>query len=407
MHRSKLYIALIQAIASGGTFFTTILLARILPISDFGTFSIILISASILATMHHGLITSPMASIGARIIQEEQCTQNHYISILIKISIFALSFTLITITTIQALWDWRNENITETGFIFAASCLIISFTLKDFQKRVLIYAEMYKEALIYEIFFLTTPIVAITYLSAANLLTTQTLITTYAIIYTLALHGLLYKFGLSSKLNTKSILKRQKKFSIHQIFSAVLSISLFPLFFIYAGIFFDKTTVAALRISQNITSIGIAAIQILENITPKQYTEILIRKGERALTKTLNKHLIISLYLAAAFVVIFIFFGRQLISITYGVKYEFAHAYLIGMAITTGMSGLLFFYQSQLKAKENTRAILNSYIFASAINIPLQPLIMKETGILAGMTLLIATQIAIMINYANLTYERK
>lgn len=362
-------IVLSQCVVSAGNFITTVLLARAFELEIFGQFSsiwlIILFSSSIVMS----ICIFPMMSNYYQFNEDER---HQYIigtfGTLLFISLLFLFF--ITIAYLILVFFQFNQFM---DYIWPTTFCVISINLQEFTRRALITIGNTTMAFISDFLTYTLRIIAIIalwYLDNLNLLNTL------AICYLTACLGALIIFrsltfdreGFISNMNFAWL--HNRKSAKWLLPAGMMQWTSINLFITAAAFLISPAAVGIIRICQSLLAVLNIILQSAENIISIQSTKIIKEFGERGLTDYLLKVSFSGCLPFVFLVVIFHFFGAEIISLIYGDGYdEVVHHSLVIYAIAYVFVFLIVPIRAALRTLGKTRSWFNAYLASSIFSI--------------------------------------
>ncbi|WP_170940588.1 oligosaccharide flippase family protein [Pseudoalteromonas sp. NBT06-2] len=361
-------------------FVITILLARLLNLTDFGLYSIVWLIVISIASLVQALIFSPMLSFSPKMsISRLRIFSNvTYSQLLVLLAI--LLFLLSLISFISYFFDLHTMFQVALGVLFVS---IPYYLFEYFRRELMIQGRC--------IALLCTD--CLTYLTILCCLYLFEVKSLYYAVMTISIcfSGVVVVFMLTSNsrivafwLNTpeyRALIIKQYYFSKWLVASSGLQFLNGNVFTLFAGAFVSMAQVGYLRMAQNIVGIINPIYVFLDNHAQLYLARIKSEKGNEACEKAYLKVATLCMMGLSFILVILFTFKTEIITFVYGKQSAEVNEYMVLMIFLSFITGANFLERLISKVRENTHIIFKSYVHSSILScISVYPLILYSEG---------------------------
>jgi O-antigen/teichoic acid export membrane protein len=385
-----------QVVVSGGNFILTILIARTLPLDDFGFFSISWLIVISVAALIQALFIAPMLSLTPQFSKVEQ---KKFSSLLF----FELILTLVTLFLIIscAYVITKNYNISNfTTILFGFLLLSIPYYLYEFLRRYLMLRGENIFLLICDVLCYGLMLVSIYLFDSIDLTSVFIII---SMSFTCAIFLLSFKldldlFKIIKEFNSYSyMISKQHNFSKWLVISSILQFFNGNAYILVTGYFIGVTQVAYLKMAQNIIGVINPIYVFLDNHAQLYLAKIRFEKSIEACDKAFLKITIICMSCLFLLLLSIYIFRENIIYFVYGEQPVDVYDYLLLMLLLSAFTGANFLQRLIVKIRENTKVIFKSYVYSSVVSfIAVYPLITLYGGIAAVQAMIIAQAVMLL-----------
>ncbi|CAN5576438.1 hypothetical protein BH11BAC2_BH11BAC2_08930 [soil metagenome] len=381
-----------QAVVSGFSFLSGVVLARYLGVQGFGVYSIAWLGVLIASSINQPFIIAPMQTLSGKKSPEQQ---SHYLQALVfKQLLFAALMGLLSFITVivmsYVLSDWKVDSIR-----IAFPLAVFSFLLQDFFRRYFFVKGKPHKAIIID-----TVAYGGVLLSAFCIHFVRTMDAQFVLLLTAVFFLYASLIGLWSldRLHfdwkeIKSVVLEHWDFSKWLTATALLQWFSGNLFIIAAGAIMGPRAVGATRMAQNIVGITHVLFLAMENIIPTRAANCLRTGGNDMMFRYLWKFTLQMGMITFTLLALIAIFSKQLITGFYGQEFASYSHILIGFCALYVIVFLGYPLRYAIRTLEKTRLIFISFIASSTFSILSAYPIIKTFGLFGVVAGLMATQL--------------
>jgi O-antigen/teichoic acid export membrane protein len=388
-----------QALVSGLSFLSSIVLARYLGINGFGVYSIAWIGVLIASSINQPFIIAPMQTLSAKKEPEQQ--KIYLQALVIKQLLFAaimglLSFFAVIIMS-YVLKDWKVESI-----ILAFPLAVFSFLLQDFFRRYFFVTGKPHISIVIDAIAYGGVLLSAFCIHFIRAMDAQFILLLTAVFFLYASLVALWslkelRFNIQ---HIKEVVLEHWDFSKWLTATALLQWFSGNLFIIAAGAILGPMAVGATRMAQNIVGVTHVLFLAMENIIPSRAANSQKTGGNHGMFKYLWKFTLQMGCITFTMLALIAIFSRQIIETCYGVDFlEYRHV-LIGFCALYVIVFLGYPLRYAIRTLEKTRLIFISFIASSAFSLLCAYPIIKSFGLNGVVAGLMVTQLITLIIYS-------
>jgi O-antigen/teichoic acid export membrane protein len=397
----KTWVLADQAVVSGSSFVTNILIARALGITDYGKFSVILLVQLFMLSIQQAVSTGVLQVMAHRYDQQER---NFYIKGVFYAQ--CLFFLLLSLVCLSLFWAVPSLTTGYTGLFAPGLFGTIGFLAQDFLRKTLLTLAQENRA-----FFIDALTNAIQLAVLAGLMATGHL----SLVATCWTIGLTFipsvALGVAwVKPGRASFRAVRNAFHIHKgqggwmLLSALLQWFAGNLFVLAAGWWLGLAALGALRLAQYTFGILNVVLQAVENYTlPKaSRSHDTPAQFNRYLQQVLKK----SLVLIGPLLLLVVLFAKPLLAFSGGPAYT-RYAYVMyGLAATYLLILAGLPVRIALRTKLLNRSYFTGYVLATLFSLVAAKWLILQWGLTGVLTGLFSTQLILLV-YWLLTLKTK
>jgi O-antigen/teichoic acid export membrane protein len=383
--KSLNYSIIDQSVVSGGNFISTLLIVRLVGISNFGIFSTCLIFLLFISSFYTASIVSPMMAI----VPKRENTNQYFGSALIFQLTFSAFAFIVAFFICFAYFKFSNFAL-GVSTVFNFSIAVLFHHLQDFFRKSFFAVKKYRYALITDILtYIVRLLVLFYFIWKSKYINLGDV---FLIYFFTSLLGCIYG-ALRFKYSFENIDLKKDVLAHYEIAkwlipSGLLKWTSLDLFFIMASIILGPIALGVLKLSQNIVSIYNLFLLGLENFVPLKAGAVYFNSGLKGLVLFTKKIILSGALFTALFGIVVSFFSKQIIVFFYGQKFAQHYEYIYWFSIFI----LLMYFNSIITifliTISKTSIIFKSYIAASIFSLIIfYPLItyLNIEGALIGM----------------------
>lgn len=387
-----------QALVSGLSFITSVVLARYLGVDGFGIYSIAWIGVLIASSINQPFIIAPMQTLSGKKSPEQV---NPYLqALVIKQLVFAAIMGICAFVAVivmsYVLRTWKVESI-----ILAFPLAVFSFLLQDFFRRYFFIKGQQQKALLID---------AVAYggtlLSAFGLHFVRNMDAQFVLLLTALffLYASLIALWSMSELRfsvkqVKEVVNEHWDYSKWLTATAVLQWFSGNLFIIASGAILGPKAVGGVRMAQNIVGVTHVLFLAMENIIPARAAEHQRRGGDAGMFRYLRLFTLQMGSITFTLLGLVALFSQQVISFVYGPSFEQYTAVLQGFCALYVIVFLGYPLRYAIRTLEKTQLIFISFIASSVFSIAAAYPVIKTFGIYGVVGGLMATQLITLFIY--------
>jgi O-antigen/teichoic acid export membrane protein len=357
-----------QAIVSGFSFLSSILLARYLGLQGFGIFSIAWLGVMIASSINQPLIITPMQTLGNK---KTGADRAQYLQALIfKQLLFAIAMSLLAFGAVQfmsmVLHNWKVASIR-----FAFPLAVFAYLLQDFFRRYYFMSEKPEKAILIDTIAYGGLVLSAFMLHFFHSMDAQFVLLLTAVFFLyaaltalLALPGLVFNWQ-----EIKNVILEHWGFSKWLTATALLQWFSGNLFIIAAGAILGPAAVGATRMAQNIVGVTHVLFLAMENIIPARAAMQLRNNGPEGMMRYLLKFSWQMGAITVGVLALIATFSYTIIDFCYGSEYVAYQHILIGFCVLYLIVFLGYPFRYAIRTLERTRVIFVSFIASSVFSV--------------------------------------
>ncbi|HOS47606.1 MAG TPA: hypothetical protein PLG57_03170 [Bacteroidia bacterium] len=396
-----------QAVVSGFSFLSSVVLARFLGVDGFGIYSVAWLGVLIASSINQPLIIAPMQTLSGKKSPEEQ---NIYLQALVfKQLLFAAAMGFLSFLSVlfmeYILKDWKVDSI-----ILAFPLAVFTFLLQDFFRRYFfVIGKPHKAILIDFVAYGGVLLSAFTIHFVQEIDAQFVLLLTAVFFLYASLIGIWsipeLKYNWQS---IKEVILEHWDFSKWLTATALLQWFSGNLFIIAAGAILGPVAVGATRMAQNIVGVTHVLFLAMENIIPTRAANHQRIAGNHGMFKYLWKFTLQMGLITFTLLALIAIFSGNIIELCYGKAFmEYRHI-LIGFCALYVIVFLGYPLRYAIRTMEKTHLIFVSFVASAIFSIISAYPIIKTfglNGVVAG--LMITQLITLFIYLFNIRKEIK
>ncbi len=400
-----------QAILSGNSFVTGILLARFLGIETYGLFALLWMVVLFGLSFSQAFITKPMLSLGPQI--ETENKQRYYASLHAIQLIISFLFFFISFITLKLLTCFYWFELPTNGLIIKITIILALFLIYDFYRKCFFVSERLNWPIFIDTLLAVFQLSGILVLHFFDVLTLENVLLLIIILYSL-LNLICFtqmEFPRFKKSALKSVIKKHYDFSKWLIGTALLQWLCGNFFIIAGGWILGTAAVGAVRIAQNIVGLTHVIFLAMENIVPVYAAKHFKNGGIKRLYAFLRKLSVQTGVVIILILVLLSAFSPFIIKHLYGNDFVSFSYVLVGFCIIYLLVFIGHPLRFALRTLQFTKPIFIGYLFGAVFSLMSAYTMLKNwdmIGLLAGMfiTQLIAQAVYIFyLMKIKKTYE--
>jgi O-antigen/teichoic acid export membrane protein len=373
-----------QALVSGSNFLTTLIVAQLLGLHEFGIFATLWLILLFINTLHGSLVVFPMMTL----IPKEPLLKTYFGSLLSIQIIFV--FLASSAAFLISFFYFKYMDIdTSLNTILTFSLTILFYHMQDFYRRYFFATHLYLDALIIDTLSYFIRIIILLYLLIFSI--KVTLLDIYNIFLFTFLIGVVYgivkyKFSFNFT-HLKTNYRDQWNLAKWLLPAGLMEWSSLNLFLVVASLLLGPIAIGAIRLGQNIILAFNVVLQGLENFLPTDATKVYISQEISGLNKFLLKVTSIGLISVIIFGIIITYFSKTIITLLYGENFLTYEYVVFWYAIILIFMFLFVILRIYLRTLNQLKVWFNAYIVTSVYAlISVYPLIstFKTSGVLFG-----------------------
>ncbi len=388
-----------QAMVSGASFVTSIVLARGLGLQGFGTFTLCWMVVLFVNSFQIALVISPMMSIGPK--QRDLTHATYYGSVWFhQISLALISVLLVWAAVRATAGPFPQWGISHFALPLAAA--VGAFQLKDFLRRYFFARSKAESAFWNDVIGYGSQVAVLSFAvwkwspSISHVLWIIAATSLIAVLWGMSRVG-----DLSNDANAHLIvLKRHWRFSRWQVGSAGMLWLTGNFFVIVAGGVLGVAAAGAIRAAQTLTQATNVLLQAMENFVPTECSKRYAVGGNAALFSYIRKVLILGGATVLTFALIMSVTPSFWLGTVFGEQYATFGNVLRGYAILNVLMFATVPLQAILRTYEATQYIFLSYAAATAISLMSAHLLITKfglTGVIVGVIFLQCSMILVNV----------
>jgi len=387
-----------QAVVSGFSFLSSIVLARYLGINGFGIYSIAWIGVLIASSINQPFIIAPMQTLSGKKTAEQR--ENYLEALVIKQILFAAVMGLLSFITVLfmgfVLKGWNVGSI-----ILAFPLAVFSFLLQDFFRRFFFVTGKPHLSIIIDTIAYGGVLLSAFCIHFVSSMDAQFILLLTAVFFLYASLIALWslkrlRFNLE---NIKEVILEHWDFSKWLTATALLQWFSGNLFIIAAGAILGPKAVGATRMAQNIVGVTHVLFLAMENIIPTRAANFHRIGGNEMMFRYLWKFTLQMGCITFTMLGLIAIFSREIIHVCYGNDFiEYRHL-LISFCALYVIIFLGYPLRYAIRTLEKTRLIFISFIACAVFSILCAYPIITAFGISGVVAGLMITQLIALAIY--------
>lgn len=381
-----------QAIVSGFSFLSGVVLARYLGVNGFGIYSIAWLGVLIASSINQPFIIAPMQTLSGKKSIEEQ--EIYLQALVFKQILFAgimavLGFFAVVVMG-YILHNWKVESI-----IIAFPLAVFSYLLQDFFRRYFFIIGKPHKAMLIDFIAYGGVLLSAFCIHFVKTMDAQFVLLLTALFFLYAsLIGLWSMPQLRFNWNSiKEVITEHWDFSKWLTATALLQWFSGNLFIIAAGAIMSPMAVGATRMAQNIVGITHVLFLAMENIIPSRAANFQRLGGNQMMFSYLWKFTMQMGIITIALLALIAFFSEDIIKLCYGAGFLKYREVLIGFCMLYVIVFLGYPLRYAIRTLKRTRLIFMSFIASSTFSIICAYPIIKIFGLKGVVAGLMITQL--------------
>ncbi len=388
-----------QALVSGLSFLTSVVLARYLGVQGFGIYSLAWIGVLIASSINQPFIIAPMQTLSGK---KNPAEQNVYLqALVIKQLIFAaimgfLAFMSVIVMS-YVLKTWKVESI-----ILAFPLAVFSFLLQDFFRRYFFIKGKQDKAMLID-----AVAYGGTFLSAFGLHFIRNMDAQFVLLLTALffLYSSLIALWSMDELrfnfkHVREVVHEHWDYSKWLTATAVLQWFSGNLFIIASGAILGPKAVGGVRMAQNIVGVTHVLFLAMENIIPSRAAEQQRIGGDAGMFRYLGKFTLQMGAITFSILGLLAVFSSEVIHFCYGNAFMQYTGVLQGFCALYVIVFLGYPLRYAIRTLEKTHLIFISFIASSVFSIAAAYPVIKQFGLYGVVGGLMATQLITLVVYA-------
>ena len=378
-----------QAVVSGFSFLSSVVLARYLGIQGFGVYSIAWLGVMVASSINQPFIISPMQTLSGKKSLEEQ--KEYLQALVFKQLFFAgimgfLSFIAVVVMSFF-LHEWKVQSI-----ILAFPLAVFSFVLQDFFRRYFFVIGKPFKSLIIDVIAYGGVLLSSFAIHFVRTMDAQFVLLLTAVFFLYAsLTGLwsMEQLKFNPK-KIKAVILEHWDFSKWLTATALLQWFSGNLFIIAAGAILGPRAVGATRMAQNIVGITHVLFLAMENIIPVRAASFQRDGGNEKMFGYLWKFTLQMGMITLTLLALISIFSKQIIMAFYGSEFVEYQYLLVAFCILYVIIFIGYPLRYAIRTLERTRLIFVSFIASSIFSVLTAYPIIKAfglTGVIIGLML--------------------
>ena len=375
-----------QALVSATNFLTNVILARSMPLDDFGRFALLYTVLLFAVALQLGLIIAPMMSLGPKFENAEKKT---YLSV---VTLHALLFSFLIAGGAIFCPDILQTIIDEGGFVEVRWAFVFcsaGFVLQDFIRRLFFTDGRTVHALAFDGVNCAARLAVLAGLSLAGEVSVGAALWVIGGASALAIALALKWLALPRPMAAVRLLIRSAWVSVQQwhlgkwllganIMSWVVSSGLLVL----AGNWIGPGPLGVIRAAQNLVGVLLVILQALENMVPHQASAKLVQGGGPALKRYMLRTGLVSGACIVGLAAVFAGAADFWLQLVYGAQFAGNAAILVFAAINFVPLFVQVMASFVLRSLGHARGILFASVLAAAGSVGLALLLVPSQGAL-------------------------
>lgn len=397
LNLKKVMPLLDQFVVSGSNFVLTILLARLLDVSDFGLYSVTWLIVISIASFLQAVIFAPMLSFSPKLTGAHR---KYFFDVIFSELIYFLVLFLIIVTCVLGVSNYFEQNNT---FKIAQGIILLSvpYYLFEFLRRYLMIIGKNTKLFFCDAINYFSILFGLYFLSNNELINTVLIVsvcftTTSLIILLGSNFRLMNLFQRQSKYI--DLITKQFAFSKWLAASSGLQFLNGNVFTLIAGTIVSISQVGYIKMAQNIVGIINPIYVFLDNHAQLYLAKVRYEQGvascERAYLKIASLCMV-----GLVSLLLFIFlFKSEILTLLYGKESSVLSNYLSLMLLLSAITGANFLERLILKVRENTKIIFKAYLYSAIISCAVvYPLISMWEGLGAVQAMIVAQIVMLLV----------
>ncbi len=387
-----------QALVSGTSFLTAILVARYLGVEDFGKFSLVWMVVLFMNGLQVALVVSPVISIGPKIKKEQQAAYFGAAfsqQLLLAIFLSGIFFLGIKVSTI-VFPGWDLEELTTV-----LPAVVFFYLAQDFIRRYFFVLSKFKEVFINDVISCLGRLLLLTVLFNSVGATLE--LTFWIIAGTAAVAWMVGFIHVEKTVLSWTVFRqtalRHWSMSKWLVSSVIVQWLAGNIFVIAAAAMLGASAAGALKAMQNLLGLFNVLFSALENIVPVRAAVIYSGKDETTFIGYLIKVATWGGAVTLGCMVVIVVFPRYWIDLFYGEQYLQYGDLLLGYGVVYLLTFAGLMFRIAFRTVEHTRPIFQAYLFSAIISLVIFYPLISLFGVQGAVIGLVIVQIAILVWY--------
>jgi len=394
-----------QGMVSGSNFISTLLIARMLGLNDFGIFSTLWLVLLIINSIYMSLIVLPMMTLVPK-----QKKLSEYFSHLFFIQILFIAFVMFFSFFVAFFYmDFLKLNINIVTILLFV-LMVALYHMQDFYRRYFFAIKKYIKVLIIDFLSYISRVIILIVVFALKIKLSLNLILiifNFTFFFGVLIGVFNYKIIYNIK-NLKVTVLEHWKISKWLLPSGFMQWTSINLFIVLASLILGPIAVGAIKIGQNIAMAFNVILQGMENFIPLNASKVYIAKKKEGLIKYLQKVSVIGLFVVILFGTIISLFSKDLILILYGKKYIDYYYIIIWYSLILIFMYIILIIRVYLRTINNTKIWYKAYIITSGYALMISYPLLKFCALNGVMFGILTAHLVLIISvYFLLKRERK
>jgi len=394
-YKSLNYSLLDQALVSGSNFLSTIIIARILGLNDFGIFATLWIILLFINSLHVSIIVFPMMSL----IPKQEKLKNYFASLLVGQLLFVIIAFALALLFSLFYTTKMNLNISFNTIILF-SLTVGLYHMQDFYRRYFFSLKKFLDVFIIDILTYLLRVIILIYLFMASIpLSLENIFLIFVITFLLgAIIGVIkYEFVINYQ-SLKNNFIEQWSLSKWLLPSGLMQWSSINLFLVVASFLLGPTIVGIIRLGQNIVMAFNVVLQGIENFIPTDASQIFINQGIKPLIEYLTKVTSIGLSFILFFGGLVAYFSKEILLLVYGNTYVEYNDVVIWYAIILIFMFLLVVFRIFLRTTNHTKIWFKAYSITSIYSLIVVYPLLTQYGIYGVLLGILSAHIVLIVS---------
>lgn len=378
-----------QALVSATNFLTNVILARSMPLDDFGRFALLYTVLLFAIAVQLGLIIAPMMSLGAKLDGEPR---KSYFSV---VTLHALLFALLMAIGAIFCPDIMQGIVEAGGFAetrWAFVVCVSTFVLQDFIRRLFFTEGRHVHALAIDSVNCIVRLLLLIGLSLAGMLSVTAALWTIgaasALSIALALRWLAIP-GVAAAhrllVSSASISLQQWRFGKWLLGANIMSWVVSSGLLVLAGNWIGPGPLGVVRAAQNLVGVLLVILQALENLVPHQASARLAQGGSTALRRYMWKTSLVSGACIVGLAGVFAVGADFWLRLVYGAQFAGNAAVLVFAAANFVPLFIQVMASFVLRSLGDARGIFYASLIAALVSVLVALLLVPDFGALGVM----------------------
>jgi len=367
-----------QAVLSGNNFLSGILLARVLGLEGYGSYTLALSIVLFVQSLQHQAINTAMMSIGPK--YDAAGASSYFGAVFSLQLLFAIASTVLTLIMV-AMVDSRIPAWGLHSTIVPIASAVLFCQIQEFLRRYFFCVGRPGVGFALDACRYFGQLVALSVLlvitNGTSTYATALWITSIPAALTIPVAGLLLPRLVWFGPDMRDVAIRKWHFSKWLIGSGLLSWTMTNLFYVAAGVFLGAVATGAMKAAFNIVGITNIVFLGLENVVPAEASRRLAERGQRALNAYTVKVTLLGSMLTAVLVFVFGLVPEFWLELFYGSSFRPYGSLVRWWCVIDLFLFLGLPIRAWFRSIEDTRAVFLAYVLSSLVSLVVAyPLIM-------------------------------